>query len=136
MVKCISSLRFFPVFVLVCLLVLPQQAQAQCMVTNTSVFVGATYTYVKKTLNGTYICSLVTSNNASLCAPAVPLPRMTLTASASSVAIAPSCSFACTGGTACASITITGADGLPVELLEFKIVQEETVYDAGDELGR
>ena len=98
----------------------PVPVTSQCMVTNTLVVpgtVGSPYNRVYKDLNGTYVCSLVASNNASLCAPGPALPRNRLTASANTAATNPSCSFNCAGG--CGTVIIDGSDGLPVELMDF-----------------
>lgn len=91
------------------------------MVTNTMMVPGtpgSMYNMVYKTLNAAYLCSRVMSMNVSLCAPGIQLPRTMLAASAPSGTMSPSCSFNCTG---CGTITITGSDGLPVELLDFKV---------------
>ena len=104
------------------------EIKAQCMVTNTTASMattmGSPYTEVMKTLNAAYLCSSIGNMNVSLCAPVGAMIRTMLTASASVGAISPSCMFTCTGGTACAPITIDGSDGLPVELMEFSIEGE------------
>lgn len=104
----------------------PAGAQA-CTVTNTYVYMGATFNSVMKTLNGTYVCMYVTGMNASLCAPPATQPRMTVTASAAVGTPMPSCQWTCTGG--CGTVTIDNTDGLPVELMEFDV---EAAADAED----
>ena len=135
MKKRISPILLGSVVLLISFFAQPLPVESQCMVTNTVVSPapspGSPYNVVYKTLNGPYVCNRVASNNASLCAPNLPTARTMLTASANTTAVNPSCQWYCTGG--CGTITTDGSDGLPVELMEFEIVENDSGEASRDE---
>ena len=106
---------------------------SQCMLTGSSSGTGGggTYRYVVQTFSDASSCSLTMFMNAFACFPGGQTPTgpnlgitgsYTLTASARTTATNPSCQWDCN----CGTVTINAADGLPVELMDFGIVGEET----------
>lgn len=92
------------------------------MIASTPTYMGPgppPYNSVQKVLTMATMCTLVMSNNVELCAPMTATPT-TLFGTAYTTATNPTCSWIC----ACGTVTITGMDGLPVELMEFDVVDE------------
>ncbi len=108
--------------ILVGLIVGPVAVQAQCVVasTNQSTF-GSTIS-VYKILSTSGNCRSVGNNNVLACAPgSVSVTTTFLGASASTAATNPFCSWQCTCG-GVGNIRIDKTDGLPVELMDFEVV--------------
>ncbi len=133
------QLRFWLglVSVFVCLLLGPAAAEAQCGVTMGCTVVGqttyffpnpTTYTYIRitKTLNMAANCPDPTGANANAfaCGESPSNAAATkLIAAAETGTATPLCNWACNCGVGCnpQAISISGADGLPVELMDFGI---------------
>lgn len=100
------------------------EAQPPCA-TNGAPFTG-TYTmggnqvnYILKYLTTSATCNLTMSNNVLDCRPNPGAAGSTLSATAYSSAMSPSCQWDCGAGTC--TVTTDGSDGLPVELMDFDI---------------
>lgn len=129
----IRKLRFWlvPVVALVGSLVQPLAVNAQCNTTGVSMGTTGTpaYIYVAKAISNANTCTLTMFMNVFACHPGgqPPVTGITrmgtmLTASAFTTATNPSCGWVCNCGTAMnPGVTITTADGLPVELMDFGI---------------
>ncbi|MCP4593715.1 MAG: hypothetical protein GY842_23520, partial [bacterium] len=108
--------------ILVALVVGPVAVQAQCAVasTNQTSFPGTIV--VTKTLTTSGTCHTVANNNVLACAPgAASVTTKYLVASASTAATNPLCSWQCTCDGS-GNIRIDKTDGLPVELMDFEVV--------------
>lgn len=134
-----SSFRLVAFLAVVALMAHGAPAQAQCSVTNAGGGTTAGNIYVYKTVAAATKCKLTGFNNVLECHPGGQPPTMTgatrlngfVTATAAPMAINPYCKWKCycpTGPTT-AQVTISGSDGLPVELMDFAI--EDDVAAAG-----
>ncbi len=76
--------------------------------------------FISKYLDMGRTCTRTASTNADLCDPVGPINANILLASAigPNIAMNPFCGWTCAG---CGNITISGNDGLPVELMKFDI---------------
>ena len=91
------------------------------------------YVYIDKFLDTTRVCSFVTSNFAALCNPGgmVATTRLIASATGTGLTMSPSCQWNCVG---CGTITTSAAnDGLPVELMDFRIEDGDTGGDQNDQ---
>jgi len=113
--------------ILVALAVGPVAVQAQCVVTSTNQSTFAATISVYKILAASGNCRSVGNNNVLACAPgAVSVTTTFLGASASTGATNPFCSWQCTCGVGPPdNIRIDGSDGLPVELMDFEVVDDD-----------
>lgn len=108
--------------ILVALVVGPVAVQAQCVVSSTNQSSFPPTIFVTKTLTTSGACHTVANNNVLACFPAAgTVTTMFLVASASTAATNPSCSWQCTCG-GVGNIRIDKTDGLPVELMDFEVV--------------
>ena len=103
------------------LLVVPQIAYGQCMVTSTNVGTTGGFPYVVKTLSLSTFCQATSSFNATCTPGGGGASNLFLSATASGPN--PSCQWNC----GCGTVRIDGTDGLPVELLEFEVDGGETL---------
>jgi hypothetical protein len=111
----------------------PAPLEAQCSVVSTSAMTFGTVMVVYKILNAPYNCG-TTMMNALFCNPTAMTNTSFLHASALAATMTPSCAWVCTGtgGGTCATVTIDGNDGLPVELMEFSVEDEEVAEAEGE----
>ena len=133
-----TSVRFLFVSTLVLivgtLLVQPVRVEAQCNVTMIMSFpTNAPATINKtKTLSAAASC-MTTAMNAFFCFPGGAFFNTNmLYATAMSATVGPFCNWSCTCGVgAPPHVRITGADGLPVELMDFYIDEAADPQDTG-----
>lgn len=112
------------------LLALPGRVLAQCNVGYTGMNTYASTIVVYKTLTMITNCA-TTMMNALACFPgSAPAAANILSASANTATANPSCAWSC----GCGTVTISGADGLPVELMEFS-VDGEAVLESSPKSG-
>ncbi|MCP4527470.1 MAG: hypothetical protein GY833_16375, partial [Aestuariibacter sp.] len=108
--------------ILVGLVVGPVAVQAQCVVASTNKQTFTSTIVVTKTLTASGKCRSVGNNNVLACAPgAASVTTTFLAATATTAATNPSCSWQCTC-TGSGNIRIDKTDGLPVELMDFEVV--------------
>ena len=101
----------------------PPATEAQCAVTYTNQTSFPPTMIVTKQLSGMAVCSLV-GQNALSCFPGTGVPMSTsfLLASANpSATMSPFCSWTCSCGTGGFSVISDSSDGLPIELLDFRV---------------
>lgn len=120
------------ILVLTGLLAVSGRVESQCMVATTGMNTfpnptTPTLIIVTKTLSAPYACR-TTMMNASFCFPsAVTATTSQLVASALAVTANPSCAWSCMGCAGSAPhVTIDVSDGLPVELLDFSVGDDES----------
>jgi len=112
-------------------------ADAQCVTTNVSS--GASPMFIVKTISNANTCTLTMFNNADCFPggnypPTIGMTRMSvrmlpLSATPFMGFSNPSCGWACD----CGAVTSNASDGLPVELMEFEIEDDESSESADDE---
>lgn len=115
-----------PVLILACL---PLGVEAQCNVIMTTTFTVGPTMVVNKQLSAPALC-VSTGMNAQTCYPGpVAMTLTVLTAAANVTAtVSPYCNWDCNCGTGAPPHVITdGSDGLPVELMEFSVSQDDAV---------
>ena len=114
-------------FIATYLLVQPVWVGAQCMTVGSMLGTGTQggmqYIYVYKTVTPATMCTLTMAMNVIACDPGPTIGAMgvdgEVTASAFTAAVNVSCGWICAP---CGQVVINGAnDGLPVELLDFKV---------------
>ena len=127
-----SRFWLVPALVLACLLVQPVGVASQCMVMSTptgTLSAGMIITALK-VLSTAANCSL-TMTMAASCNPVGPSVTASLFASAHTSTTA-TMSVSCGWNCGCGAVTIDGTDGLPVELMDFGIEDEETPDNTSD----
>ena len=131
----LSRFWLVPVLALVCLCAQPVAVQAQCVTTG-GVMVstpGANTMIAYYNLTAPGMCMSVAANNAA-CFPASTNQTTTfLSASAMTPVTNPSCSWTCNCGTGTQNFSIDSSDGLPVELMDFEVEDDESSESAEDE---
>ena len=119
--------------ILASLVTQPAPVEAQCTVVGSTAFVTSMTNVVYVTLNASYSCMVVMMMNVSACGfVGTDTMRAMFTASAMTTYTNPSCSWSCTGG-ACGSIVADSTNGLPVELMDFEVEDDESSESAEDE---
>ena len=110
-----------PALLLFCALARPGAVKAECMYASTNVLMpGGTMTIlVEKYLTMKANCaSIPTQMNAVDCNPGTMVHYTDLlSGEAMTATVSPNCAWNCD----CGTVTIDGSDGLPVELLDFKV---------------
>ena len=124
-----SRFLLIPALALICLLAQPVALVAQCAPTGPAMintFTPNRSVYYFLTMSGT--CMSVANMNVNACFPTA-VPNMTniVVASATTMAVMPSCSWTCQCGASTPTFQIDGNDGLPVELMDFAIEGEVEV---------
>ena len=126
-----SRIWMLSVLALAGVLIRPLSANAQCMTVITNGPATATqgtemYRFIGKSITNGTMCTLTGYNNVRGCNPGMNPPTMTgstnagsyVSASALLTQMNPFCAWNCN----CGQVVINGAsDGLPVELLDFKV---------------
>ena len=113
-------------------------ADAQCVTSITSSGGGPTATFIAKAVTNATMCTLTAFNDAD-CHPGgnyppvigvmLTTPNVYLSATRYMGMSNPSCGWTCD----CGAVTSNASDGLPVELMEFEIEDDESSESADDE---
>lgn len=116
-----SSLWLGLVLLVGSMFVQPARVESQCMVAVTTTQMNSMLQIVSKTLSAMYQCTLTMSMNVMNCAPGTMGDNTSILTGSVTLplpAMSPTCAWNCVG---CGTVTIDGSDGLPVELLDFKV---------------